>query len=199
MAQNVTIAGAAYSAVPAVDIPKTGGGTARFVDTSDANAAAADISAGKTAYVNGAKVTGTGSGGITPTGNIELTQQTGTNVTNYATASVRDFDISGTQSEVDDDGVVEFTVNIDQSGWIDEGPITLRYPLPSVSYGRTITPSASSQTAISAKTFAVEDIIVAAVSTETKTATTNGDVTPTSGKFLSKVTVAIPVYDGSVS
>ena len=197
MAQNLTIAGAEYSAVPAVDSPKTGGGTARFVDTSDANAAAADISAGKTAYVNGAKVTGTG--GITPTGNIELTQQTGTNVTNYATASVRDFDISGTQSEVDDDGVVEFTVNIDQSGWIDEDPIILRYPLPSVSYGRTITPSASSQTAISAKTFAVEDIIVAAVPTETKTATTNGDVIPTSGKFLSKVTVAIPVYDGSVS
>lgn len=32
MAQNVTIAGAAYSGVPAVDIPKTGGGTARFYD-----------------------------------------------------------------------------------------------------------------------------------------------------------------------
>lgn len=34
MAQNVTIAGAQYSAVPAVDIPKTGGGTARFYDVS---------------------------------------------------------------------------------------------------------------------------------------------------------------------
>jgi len=32
MAQNITIAGAAYSGVPAVDIPKTGGGTARFYD-----------------------------------------------------------------------------------------------------------------------------------------------------------------------
>lgn len=32
MAQNVTIAGASYSDVPAVNLPKTGGGTATFYD-----------------------------------------------------------------------------------------------------------------------------------------------------------------------
>lgn len=33
MAQNVTIAGASYTDVPAIDVPKTGGGTASFYDT----------------------------------------------------------------------------------------------------------------------------------------------------------------------
>lgn len=63
MAQNIQIAGATYPDVPAVDLPIAGGGTQRFVDTSDADAAASDITQGKYAYVNGQKIEGTGSGG----------------------------------------------------------------------------------------------------------------------------------------
>lgn len=59
MAQNVTIAGVSFENVPSVDIAKTGGGFARFVDSSDANATASDIVKDKTAYVNGIKLVGT--------------------------------------------------------------------------------------------------------------------------------------------
>ena len=50
MAQNVIINGVTYSNVPEVDIPKSGGGTAKFYDTASADAAAGDILTGKTAY-----------------------------------------------------------------------------------------------------------------------------------------------------
>ena len=63
MAQNITLLGASYSDVPAVTLPKTGGGTARFDDTTDANATAADIAQNKTAYVNGVKIVGSATGG----------------------------------------------------------------------------------------------------------------------------------------
>lgn len=60
MAQNVIINGVTYQSVPEVDIPKSGGGTAKFMDTSDATlASGGEMLSGKTAYANGTKITGT--------------------------------------------------------------------------------------------------------------------------------------------
>ena len=58
MAQNVIINGVTYSAVPEVDIPLSGGGTAKFYDTASADAAAGDILATKKAYGASGEVTG---------------------------------------------------------------------------------------------------------------------------------------------
>ena len=64
MAQNITLMGASYSAVPAVTLPKTGGGTARFDDASVTTATASDVASGKIFLASdGTITTGTASGG----------------------------------------------------------------------------------------------------------------------------------------
>ena len=64
MAQNITIMGASYSDVPAVQLPKTGGGTARFDDASITTATASDVLQGKLFLsADGTITEGTNSGG----------------------------------------------------------------------------------------------------------------------------------------
>lgn len=59
MAQSVIINGVTYSNVPKVEIPKSGGGTAEFMDTSDATlASGGSMLSGVTAYAGGTKYTG---------------------------------------------------------------------------------------------------------------------------------------------
>jgi hypothetical protein len=58
MAQNVIINSVTYQNVPEVDIPKSGGGTAKFYDTASADATGADILTGKTAYGASGSVSG---------------------------------------------------------------------------------------------------------------------------------------------
>ena len=57
--QNVVINGVTYNAVPEVQIPKSGGGTATFYDTSDATATAGDVLSGKVIYGASGRITGT--------------------------------------------------------------------------------------------------------------------------------------------
>lgn len=58
MAQNVIINGVTYQSVPEVDIPKSGGGTAKFYDTADGNITSEDVLTGKTGYSASGSVSG---------------------------------------------------------------------------------------------------------------------------------------------
>lgn len=102
MAQNVVINGVTYSNVPEVNIPKSGGGTAKFYDTSGADAAATDILTGKSAYngsgvVNGSMANNGATGGTIGTKNGSVTIPAGytsggsvslTNVTDLVAANI---------------------------------------------------------------------------------------------------------------
>jgi len=64
MSQNISLWGANYSAVPSVNLPKQGGGTATFTDVTDTTATAADVATGTYFYTAaGVKTEGTNSGG----------------------------------------------------------------------------------------------------------------------------------------
>ena len=77
MAQNITLMGASYSNVPAVQLPKTGGGTARFDDASVTTATASDVASGKIFLAaNGTITTGTNSGGGGTSKNAQTAQST---------------------------------------------------------------------------------------------------------------------------
>lgn len=99
MAQNITLLGASYSAVPAVNLPKTGGGTATFTDTTPTTASASDVSQGKYFFTaSGVLTLGTATGGGSPSvGGLEYEE--GTYTTAEAVSSV-DISFSNTHTNV---------------------------------------------------------------------------------------------------
>lgn len=58
MAQNVIINGVTYQSVPEVDIPKSGGGTAKFYDTAGDDITSVDVLSGKKGHGASGEVTG---------------------------------------------------------------------------------------------------------------------------------------------
>ena len=85
MAQNVIINGVTYQSVPEVDIPKSGGGTAKFYDTAGATAAAADILTGKTAYGASGSISGSMANNGSTSGTISTKAGTVTIPAGYTT------------------------------------------------------------------------------------------------------------------
>ena len=97
MSQNITLMGASYSAVPAVTLPKTGGGTATFTDVTDTTATAADVS--NTAYfytAAGVRTQGTNSGGGGTSKNAQVVQGTTRTTSSTQTAIGAEMTVSKT-------------------------------------------------------------------------------------------------------
>ncbi len=101
MSQNITLLGASYSAVPAVTLPKTGGGTATFTDVTDTTAGASDVASGKYFYTSsGVRTQGTGSGGsptlqtITKTYTPTTSQQTETITASSGYDGIEEVDVT---------------------------------------------------------------------------------------------------------
>lgn len=78
MAQNITWPdGTHFASVPYVELPKTGGGLARFTDTTPTTASAADVASGKIFFApDGTQTTGTNSGGGGESKNAQTIQST---------------------------------------------------------------------------------------------------------------------------
>jgi hypothetical protein len=97
MAQNITLWGASYSAVPSVTLPKTGGGTASFTDVTDTTASASDVATGKYFYTaSGVRTQGTNSGGGGDSKNAQVVQGTTRTTSSTLTAIGAELTVSKT-------------------------------------------------------------------------------------------------------
>lgn len=85
MAQNVLINGVTYQSVPEVDIPKSGGGTAKFYDTASADITSADVLTGKTAFGSSGSVNGSMANNGSTSGTISTKAGTVTIPAGYTT------------------------------------------------------------------------------------------------------------------
>lgn len=135
MAQNITLLGASYSDVPAVTLPKTGGGTASFTDVSDTTATASDVAAGTYFYTAaGVRTEGTGSGG----GGVIVTETT--DVGGGKIVEITATQITGTKS------ITANGTGIDVSTY-QYADVAVPAPTPTLqTIAKSYTPSESQQT-----------------------------------------------------
>lgn len=183
MAKSVVINGVTYEGVPYVSIPTSDGKTkAKFVDTDNATAAAADIRAGKTAFIGGNEVTGTVA--VNESADVQIS---GNNVT--VAAGIYDSEVKKT---------------------VAAGTVTPKATVTGSVVGDTVsdyeidaTPSATVAAGyVSGDKNKTGTVVKKYVQVETKTATPTTaaqDITPTAGKLLSKVTVAAVNLEGTAT
>lgn len=200
MAKNITLMGASYSDVPAVNLPQTGGGTARFDDCSVVTAVASDVASGKIFVASdGTVTTGTASGGggvDMPTFTLVWDDESETIISASCDKTYQECAtylndgmqtarcISTNQSHTDTDDKIFLTfVGYQFSGailytWINGTvPVLDVYINDDDSVGTNL-----------------ESIVA-----ENKTVTQNGTVTASAGKILNSVNVNVPQPSGSIN
>lgn len=96
-ARNISLLNATYSAVPAVQLPISGGGTATFTEITDTTATASDVATGKYFYTSdGTKTQGTNSGGGGDSKNFQAVQGTTRTTSSTLTAIGAELTVSKT-------------------------------------------------------------------------------------------------------
>ena len=95
--RNISLLGATYNGVPAVQLPISGGGTATFTEVTDTTATAADVATGKYFYTAaGVKTEGTNSGGGSDSKNVQVIQSTSRTNASSLTKVLGDLTVSKT-------------------------------------------------------------------------------------------------------
>lgn len=110
MAQSISLWGAVYSNVPAIEVPKSTSGVATFTDVTDTTATASDVASGKYFYTAaGVRTAGTDSGGGSGNG---LTLISTTSIGTLSTSSTSATDTGKSLSLASSTGFTDYDVLI---------------------------------------------------------------------------------------
>lgn len=146
MKKNVVINSKTYDGIDKVRLKDTLNNNVDFIETSDSNAIESDIANGKTAYVNGIKITGTLKDKTLTTKNITANgtyNALSDNADGYSNVVVN---VPGETINNQDKTIVSNGEYTADTGYTGLGTITVNVPSSINNQNKTVTPSTSQQT-----------------------------------------------------